>query len=269
LSMSSLSDSGRILTESTKAKMHPQLTLVAYYGEKPKGFVKLIENCQNLLAKHLAAHFIPYPIHQVHGTIIGLELEKGQHGWHAVRSLQPTKPLDIGQLLDHLKNYFKEREIQLQLGGFSEKHELKFPSTVVMPYWESFSINGSIAVAKGWPVKADGEALNEWRRSFNPLNITHKYHRDKSAIDNDFFFVLGHVEYENLTKQRLRNTAHSLRQFMSRLSPFFLPLSFDCLSLVLYSDDRLPVQTSRVFPLASEQFENLQTDAFLSLLEDS
>ncbi len=49
------------------------LTLVAYYGEKPPMIANLIQGVISKLSKLLGDGFIPYTLQQVHGTIIGLE----------------------------------------------------------------------------------------------------------------------------------------------------------------------------------------------------
>src|SRR5262245_61383548 len=49
------------------------LTLVAYYGDKPEPLGALLGELQDCLQDYLGDAFRPYALAQVHATIIGLE----------------------------------------------------------------------------------------------------------------------------------------------------------------------------------------------------
>jgi hypothetical protein len=79
--------------------------------------------------------------------------------------------------------------------GYKEGNNYPFTSQDRHPYLRSFSIQGTIAVAMGWPQKNGlfTSGIDKLRRAFNKFNIIHKYHGSDDAYDNDFFFVLGTV----------------------------------------------------------------------------
>ena len=76
------------------------VSLVAFYGDKPIELVNLITRLQTHLANHslLGKKFTPYQIEQVHGTIIGCEGYKTDLGiitrWFKERR-QITKYINI------------------------------------------------------------------------------------------------------------------------------------------------------------------------------
>jgi len=76
----------------------------------------------------------------------------------------------------------------------------------------------------GW--RADGvNALDALRRSFNRLNVWHKWHQDSADVDNDFFFVLGRVDRESVTHAGVVAAEVAMRQLMTQAEPIYVAFS--------------------------------------------
>lgn len=163
-----------------------QVTLVAFYGEKPKELLHLIQYLQNLLAERLLSAFHPYQLEQVHGTIIGLEGHRGDTSIHNLNSDAAVAP---SLLLSFLRSP-DFRPTTVRIGGYRHYHEYPFQSRGMHPYLRSFSIQGAIAVAMGWPASESQfpTSLDELRRQFESrLAVRHKWHRKPGDVDNCVF----------------------------------------------------------------------------------
>lgn len=239
------------------------VTLVAYYGKsKPILLQNLILALQKNIEQQIgSSKFEKYPLEQVHGTIIGLE----------------GKPID-GVILN--TNYLQASRIECQInlpdvlnwalttnllplmiriGGYDPSQAYPFASRNFHPYLRSFSIQGDIAVAMGWPVRklSNGRTyypmdIDDLRRSFNDYNVLHKYHKAETDIDNDFFFVLGNVRRDQLTRTDTMRLQRVMRDVLYRYKPVDIVIKPINLSLVVYTDPKLPPPPkSKVFPLSS------------------
>src|SRR4029453_11203237 len=87
----------------------------------------------------------------------------------------------------------------IRLGGFDPARDYSFSSRGLHPAARSFSIQGRIAVAMGWPVVhgAFPPSIDVLRRELAQAGALHKYHASDGDIDNDFFFVIGQLERPN------------------------------------------------------------------------
>jgi hypothetical protein len=228
-----------------------QVTLVSHYGEKPEELSGLIHYCQRLLSRSLGNGFRPYQLEQVHGTIIGLE------GHQVAGTIVNRNSADLGSpthvdpaaLLSFLRNDFPR--IEVHIGGFVPWVDHGFVSRGEHPYSRSFSIQGKIAVAMGWPVrdKTFSKAIDDLRwDSCRRLGVRHKWHKHDKAEDNDFFFVLGRVE-ASLDQFKLRHAEHEVRTFLCGLEGVPVHISPDTLKIVAYVDEQLPPETSCALPL--------------------
>jgi hypothetical protein len=221
-----------------------QVTLVSHYGEKPDELEGLIRSCQELLSFGLAARFRPYPVEQVHGTIIGLE---GHRKSGRLLNRNSGKQVHPKALLRFLREQFPV--IEIRIGGYRHRASYGFQSRGTHPYFRSFSIQGKIAVAMGWPVQGDTfpNSIDDLRWRFSrDFGVRHKWHKTKDAVDNDFFLVLGRVE-ESIDRFRLDHAVTEVRTFLSGLEGVHVRIEKDTLRVVAYMDDQLPPETSWVF----------------------
>jgi len=221
-----------------------QVTLVSHYGEKPDDLAGLIRYCQELLSFRLAARFRPYQLEQVHGTIIGLE---GHQQSGRLLNRNSGEQVDPEALLRFLRKQFPV--IEIRIGGFRHWANYGFQSRGTHPYLRSFSIQGKIAVAMGWPVQGDAFAnsIDDLRWRFcRDFGVRHKWHNTQDAVDNDFFFVLGRVE-ESIGPFRLHHAMTEVRTFLSSLDGVLVRIEKDTLRVVAYMDEQLPPETSFVF----------------------
>lgn len=222
-----------------------QATLVSQYGKKTDEFSSYVKRCQEELTTSLSSVFMPYEIAQVHSTIIGLEgccrnsrIENTNFREHRqkVRLMVPS------EFLTFLRSSSLPA-FDVQIGGYVEAEDYGFLSQGKHPYLRSFSIQGVVAVAMGWPT--DGtNTLDDFRRSFNPVNVLHKWHKAESDIDNDFFFVLGRVNQDSVSEETVDNAATHMRHFMANADPITVNVNRTSLQIVCYSDTQLPISTS-------------------------
>jgi len=208
------------------------LTLVSHYGPKSAGFASLIIGCQRLLADDLGAGFRPYHVEQVHGTVVGLERASSSQLDHVIRFLST----DFQPFLIHV-------------GGFRADATYSFTSRGRHPFERSFSIQGTAAVAMGWP---RDNALDALRRILHDrFGVRHAYYKSPGDIDNDFYFVLGRIDASSLDPGRIAAAADGVRLLLSSVVGLEVPVSRETLSVVAYEDPELPLEGSRAFPVSA------------------
>jgi hypothetical protein len=202
--------------------------------------------------------FQPYPLAQIHATILGLERVPGlglhNRNMHDLGGrLQAMRlPELFGFILDSGRLPF-----DVQFGGFEERDE-PFRSRGARPYQRSFSIQGRTAVVIGWPVHAGrrtstGEwppTLEELRRSAQRFNVRHRWHRAAADVDNDLYLRLGVLDGELAQSQR-EAVEHEMRRALSESPPSTVRISADDLAVVAYpaGEETLPVGRSEVVRL--------------------
>ena len=249
--------------QSQPGKM--DVTLVAYYGDKPTLIAKLIQDAISELSNLLGGGFSPYSLQQVHGTIIGLEGRRADKhiintNYSEIRN--ELRSLDLNAALQMLKQE-SLLPFDVTIGGFSDGGQYSFTSRGVVPYLRSFSLQGHYAVAMGWPYTNDeySRSIDKLRRAFNQANILHKYHGSPDSEDNDFFFVLGNVVKEYIDPIQLEEAQGHMRSFFATYKPVRVPISRDCLRVVAYVDAKLPPETSCSYTLdvAEEKINEIQS----------
>jgi len=228
-----------------------QLTLASHYGAKPSGFAELVLELQQSLAALLGAGFRPYALEQVHGTMAGLEgVRDGERvrNENFARYRQEERSMDMAGLLHFLRNDFKDFEVRV--GGFSEERDCGFTSQGQHPFHRSFSLQGNIAVAMGWPFENSKvvPVLDELRRELQRFGVLHKWHRAEADVDNDFFFVLGRVAPSVSTEQRQLVEAR-VRQQLGAMPPRLFRVKRETLAFIAYTDPQLPPGSSQAFAL--------------------
>ena len=246
-----------------------QLTLVSYYGEKTKPALDLIRLCQDKLSAMLLSAFRPYELEQVHGTIIGLE---GCRVGSLIRNdnFSSNRGEDRQMSPAELLRYLRSNEFpsfSIRVGGFRHYKDWGFVSRSQHPYLRSFSIHGSIAVAMGWPIEGDSftDTLDKLRHKFNEINVLHKWHKKEGDKDNDFFFVLGHVDLRSISAVQLQGVQEEMRLFLAGLNDVIIPINKEVLSIVGYLDAHLPIETSCSFKTNDSQ---LNPERILHLYPD-
>ncbi len=225
-----------------------QLTLVSHYEAKPPAVAELVLELQQSIAALLGDGFRPYALEQVHGTIIGLEgtrVGTRIRNENFLRYRDEERFIDFAGLLNFLREHFKG--FTVRVGGFSAKNDYGFKSQDQHPFARSFSMQGEIAVAMGWPFESSivTPALDELRRDLRRFGALHKWHRVADDVDNDFFFVLGRtVTPVNPARRQLVET--HLRQQVCAMPPRLFSVTRETLAFVGYTDSQLPLGTSRV-----------------------
>jgi hypothetical protein len=254
-----------------------QATLVAFYGPKRDPLGYLLRSWQARLAgsvRQLGAPLVfqPYPLPQIHATLLGLEklpqpglYNRNLHDFGGRLQAMPLPELfafllDSGQL-----------PLEVQFGGFEDR-EYPFRSRGARPYHRSFSIQGTIAVAIGWPVQTahDGRpstrewplTLEELRRGAQRFNVLHRWHRAPADADNDLYLRLGLLEGE-LAEPQHHLVEQEMRLAMSESSPSTVRINADDLAVVSYpvGEETLPVDRCAVVRLTDPR---LRSEEFIA-----
>jgi hypothetical protein len=232
-----------------------QLTFVSHYGPKHGPFAEKICLLQSVIAEQFGSRFKPYTVEQVHGTIIGLEgarFETRIRNDNFRRFRGAEQFIDFHGLLDFLRTR-PEADWEVRVGGYDLACDHGFTSAGQHPFLRSFSIQGEIAVAMGWPHCSGSfvPSLDELRRAFQRFGALHKWHQCKSDVDNDFFFVLGRVAPD--TESAERDAVQQIVREHLAAAPLQLPVTRASLSFVAYLDPQLPSDTSQTFLLNDQQ----------------
>jgi len=232
-----------------------QLTFVSHYGPKPAPFAEKIRLLQSVIAEQFGGRFERYTVEQVHGTVIGLEGARfgtriRNENFRRFRGAE--RFIDFQGLLDFLRTR-PESNWDVRVGGYDLAYDYGFASAGRHPFLRSFSVHGEIAVAMGWPYCSGAfvPSLDELRRAFQQFGALHKWHQRESDVDNDFFFVLGHVPPDIEPAQR-DAVQQIIREHLAA-APLQLPVTRATLSFVAYLDSQLPPDTSQAFGLNDQQ----------------
>lgn len=221
-----------------------QLTLVALFGDKKKAYSKLwdvIVQLQVGIERTLGnGVFERYDEVRVHGTVIGLEgFRDGEvvYNTNCYDKIRMRSPMDLVGLLDYLLADNPVLPLTIKVGGFTQNISYPFTSRGQSPYLRSFSIQGEIAVAMGWPMHDNlfTSGVDTLRRLFNQFNVLHKYHDSSSAYDNDFFFVLGNVP-KGLNQNMVDTCQNQMRNILSQSEVPPIEISKDQLNVVAYHE---------------------------------
>ena len=238
-----------------------QVTLVSFYGEeKPAELAQLIISLQDMLASALGSGFRAYELRQVHGTLVGIE---GYRVGTAIQNLNSGLQVDARSLLSFIRSD-DFPSIQVRVGGYQHHKEFPFKSRGMHPYLRSFSVQGDIAVATGWPINSGfPNSIDDLRRRFDSeLNVRHKYHRRQDDRDNDFFFALGRIDRRRTDALQLQGVVEQARSSLAGLDGVLATVSADTLRLVAYLDPQLPTETSAWFAIKDPA---LTAERFLAL----
>jgi len=224
------------------------LTLVAFYGPKPTAMDEFVATIQGELRMLLGGAFTAYELAQVHGTIIGLEGRRTEAGIlnnNLNSATGESRSMDLQGLL-HFMLDTPQLPLRVRFGGFARSRTYPFTSRGLHPYVRSFAFHGPLAVIVGWPVTGElyPMSLDNLRRKCTRYNILHKYHHHASDIDNDFFLVLGQVEKNLASEEKIESTQNRLRDLLSSRLPLDITIGREQLSVVAYNDRQLPRSSS-------------------------
>jgi hypothetical protein len=247
----------------------PNVSLVAFYGDKPLQLIALIKQLQNYLANHelTGKQFIPYQLEQVHGTIIGCEGLKTRLGvinkWFYERRAE-TIPINFTSLIDYLQTQV-DLPLTIRFGGYDRTHNYNFLSWQQHLYLRSFQLqpgaNQTIPVIIGWSWANQGVSLeiDNLRRHLQKFNLLHKYHTTADALDNDFYMRLGTIN-SPLTSEVRQAIATEIRNLLATQPAIYISINLDNLAFAQYQDLLLTPATTKVIPvtqITASQLEQL------------
>lgn len=240
--------------------MNRNVTLVAFYGEKPEPLSALIDAVQSLARRLLGNDFAPYAMEQVHATIVGLEgarCETGEFVNANYVSLRgESRVMDLLRCLEHLQRT-PLLPFTVRFGGFRKDAAYPFISRGEHPFARSFTTQGARAVLMGWPASAQSypQTLAHLRRELETFGVLHKYHAAPDALDNDAFMVVGQIRRNPGDDAAIRNVIASIREQLAATSTDIL-VDASSLRIVSYVDPSLPLDTSTALHLADALRQN-------------
>ncbi|MEL6438175.1 MAG: hypothetical protein AAFQ80_02800 [Cyanobacteria bacterium J06621_8] len=245
------------------------VSLVAFYGNKPPSLIKLIQRLQGFIANHhlIQQQFIPYQLEQVHGTIIGCEgiiTDQGIISYWFQTHRGKERYLDFAGLVDYLhhRGCFP---LTVRLGGYQRDQDYSFRSRGLHPYFRSFQLLESateiIPVLIGWTWRGDRISLeiDNLRRNLQRFNLLHKYHPTPEAIDNDFYLRLGTIN-SKLTSAAIAEVARDLRHLLASEIAIEITINIQDLVLAQYQDLLLTPATTKIIPtgeITADQLKQL------------
>jgi hypothetical protein len=176
--------------------------------------------------------------------------------------------MDIRGFLELLRNT-SLLPLDVRIGGFRAS-DRPFLSRGDAPYRRSFSIQGDKVVVVGWPYEpapagfsdAFPQTLFEIRRRAQGLGILHAYHRAESDRDNDLFFRIGLIDPGAVRDDVGRRLERQMRRQLSLDPPLVLGLGVDDLCVAAYEDQRLPLDTTEVWPLSDPGLEKILSASY-------
>ncbi len=242
-----------------------QATLVSLYGKKPDNLFPLIKEFQTIISEEIGEHFEAYDIDQIHATIIGLERVEDEPTQYYNRNfwrLRQRKAIMNLQGFLNVLRFCNHLPLEIQIAGFQNRQH-SFKSRGEIPYKRSFTIQGNNVVIMGWPVHKKSQSkgyrstndnlpesqlypntLDHLRRAAQDFNILHAYHREPTAVDNDFYFRIGMLRNPAALPVDLVNElCHRVREYLSQRSPVVAEIKHSDLCIAVYRDERLPKGT--------------------------
>lgn len=248
--------------------MPNQVTLISLYGDKHQEFAAAITQWQQVVAQAFGSAFTPYDVRQIHATIIGLEQQRAPlYNANFAKHRGREIAMDLTGFLTYLRGC-GHIPFAVQLGGFANR-DYPFTSRETIPYERSFSVQGDKVVVMGWPVRGEPcpaspatpaagvpaaeiypPTLDLIRRAAQDFGILHGYHRTVTDMDNDLFFRIGLLDPKATTPTATIALEAQVRQLLSTQRPLVIEIRLEEICIATYEDDRLPVASTRIWPLA-------------------
>jgi hypothetical protein len=240
------------------------ITAVALYGTKAGELKRLLETVQALLSENLRDGFRPYPLDQVHGTVVRLDgAADAQTG--RIVNLRYLEVTGIRRAMDHARAQeilaaYLTPPLSIRIGGYGPDTPAAFSSRGQHPHERMFSVQGNAFVLVGWPVStvADGISagpLDELRRAMNEANILHWYHESAADVDNDFHLVVGH--HDGVPEHKAKDAVRGVRAYLAR-HPVQVAVGADQMTIIAADSPtlaparfvgRLPVEPAEIVNL--------------------
>ncbi|BAU64585.1 hypothetical protein STA3757_19570 [Stanieria sp. NIES-3757] len=246
----------------------PNVSLVAFYHNKPSQLTNLINTVINCLNKFLnnKSHFTNYQIEQIHGTIIGCEGLSTQLGiinkWF-YEYRQEIRYLNLSAWLNYLQNQVRF-PIVIRFGGYQSEVDYHFLSRNQHPSIRTFQVQSLeeekfIPVLIGWSFVEPKITLeiDNIRRQAQQFNLLHKYHQIPDSIDNDFYFRLGTITGK-LSIEEIALVEQEIREILQSQPPVYVSINQNDLAFVRYQDLALPLETTEILPLTEATEAKLQ-----------
>ena len=242
------------------------VSLVAFYGDKPPQLVALIQKLQNHLAQSVSIRhgFTPYKMEQVHGTIIGCEGFKTATGvvntWFHQR-IKANACIDLAGLIEYLHQQL-DLPLTIRFGGYHRRQDYHFLSRDRHPYFRSFQLQDKtteiVPVLIGWSWN-DGISpiLDELRHDLQQFNLLHKYYDEPDTVDNDFYLRLGTIDAA-LPCDEMKAIATEIRNLLETSPLWDIPLSLKDLAFARYQHFTLPPETTTTIPLAGTTVSKIE-----------
>ncbi|MEM9272447.1 MAG: hypothetical protein AAGA80_05715 [Cyanobacteria bacterium P01_F01_bin.143] len=239
------------------------VSLVAFYGDKPWLLSQLIKNIQDYLTR--LPEFIPYQIEQIHATVLGCEGWKTASGiiskWFYQRRKE-IRYLDGVGWVEYLQDH-GFRSFDVYLGGYDRDRDYNFLSRHKHPYHRSFQLQkvnetSYIPILIGWPQRKGliTQELDQLRRDAQRFNLLHKYHEQTDNIDNDFYLRLGTIN-SSLSAEAIAAVEHHVREALRTRPSIKLSFSQDNLAFAQYQDLSLALATTKIISLREITGEQL------------
>jgi len=243
------------------------VSLVAFYGDKPPQLQNLIQQLQAYLINHelVLDRFVPYQLEQVHGTIIGCEgiqTEAGVINQWLIDCRQEQRSIDFRGLTKYLQHQVK-LPLTIRFGGYDRHSDYNFKSRNQHPYIRSFQLQPAptqtipVLIGWSWSNQQVTMAIDNLRRSFQQFNLLHKYHSTPEAVDNDFYLRLGTINTV-LTPEATQIISNDLRNLLVERSPLQIAINRKNIALAQYQDLSLTPATTRTIPITDITTDLLQ-----------
>ena len=136
-----------------------------------------------------------------------------------------------------------------------------------------FSVQGDKVVVMGWPLRGQPmkkppvaphewaqesrlypSTLDEIRHAAQKSGILHGYHKSRTAVDHDLFFRIGLIDTQAVPPNTIGPLVQQMRAKLSgTLPPVIAQVTPHDLFIAAYEDDKLPLQTTRVWSVADNK----------------
>lgn len=246
----------------------PNVSLVAFYGDKPFRLAALIAQLQAYLSEStiLKDKFTSYQLGQVHGTIVGCEGLKTERGiinkwfWEGKEEI---RYIDLSGFLNYLLNSDR-LPMNIRFGGYDPWIDYNYLSRDRHPYQRSFQLQPSgeqtlLAVLIGWSFWEEWITLDleDLRRDAQKFNLLHKYHVLSDRVDNDFYLRLGVIEGK-LSPDAIAALETEIQEMLRVKSFLDITLKHENLSFVRYQNLSLPPAKTEILPLIQATPDKLE-----------
>jgi hypothetical protein len=228
-----------------------QGAVVAWYGREPTELRRLRDHVHGLLSDALGSAFVPRAVGTLHSTIIGLDgLAPFPPGPVQDALAERTTGADLGGLLLELRSVVHSSPPVIQFGGFGDgEHPVTSRGQRLAD--RTLVVDGRKVVLVGWPV-VEGSAtwqLDELRRRCARRGFAHRYPLDDTATDPDAHMVVGEIAGV-ADRARILDEVVRIRGSLAS-TPLLLAMAAEEISVVTYTDPRLPFSTTEAAPLVS------------------